>query len=167
MNQPQTPEYPRWAEKYISLVGDNVITTLAAQATDFPNFMRGLQAKADYAYAPGKWTIKELLGHMIDTERVLVYRLMCIARGEKASLPGFDEDNYVAHAHFSQSELADLAEEFGLLRKANLFLIKSLNKEELNRKGVANDLEISVRAIVFVLAGHVIHHQKIIEERYL
>lgn len=167
MNQPQTPEYPRWAEKYISLVGTDVVSTLSAQATEFPAFMQGLQAKADFAYAPGKWTIKELLGHMIDTERVLVYRLMCIARGEKASLPGFDEDSYVAHAHFAQSELSDLAEEFGLLRKANLFLIKSLNEEELNRKGIANDLEISVRAIVFVLAGHVIHHQKIIEERYL
>jgi hypothetical protein len=167
MNQPQTQEYPRWAEKYISLVGTDVVAMLEKQATDFPNFMRSLSEKADYAYAKGKWTIKELFGHMIDTERVLVYRLMCIARGEKASLPGFDEDSYVAHAHFAESNLNDLAEEFGLLRKANMFLIKSLREEELVRKGVANDLEISVRAIVFVLAGHVIHHQKIIEERYL
>ncbi len=167
MNQPQTPEYPRWAEKYISLVGTDVVTILEKQAVDFPAFMRSLTEKADFAYAPGKWTIKELLGHIIDTERVLVYRLMCIARGEKTSLPGFDEDSYVAHAHFAESNLNDLAEEFGLLRKANMFLIKSLTEEELARKGVANDLEISVRAIVFVLAGHVIHHQKIIEERYL
>jgi hypothetical protein len=167
MNQPQTPEYPRWAEKYISLAGADVVAILEKQAVDFPTFMRSLKEKADYAYAPGKWTIKELFGHMIDTERVLVYRLMCIARGEKTSLPGFDEDSYVAHAHFAESDLNDLAEEFGLLRKANIFLIKSLTEEELARKGVANDLEISVRAIVFVLAGHVIHHQKVIEERYL
>lgn len=167
MNQPQIQEYPEWAKTYISKVEGNVIEILAAQATDFPSFIRSISHKADYAYAPGKWTIKEMMGHMIDTERILVYRLTCFARGEVASLPGFEEDDYVDIAHFSDRSLESFCEEFELLRKANLFLIQSLNEEELGRIGTANSKQVSVRAMVFVIAGHVIHHTGVIKERYL
>jgi len=108
-----------------------------------------------------------LVGHMIDTERILVYRLTCIARGETASLPGFEEDDYVANAHFQDRNLFSLAEEFSLMRKSHMYLIRSFNDDELGRIGSANGKQISVRAIVYVLAGHVIHHAKIIKERYL
>ncbi|MBC7616871.1 MAG: DinB family protein [Pedobacter sp.] len=167
MNRPQTHEYPEWGQNYIRQVDGDVLAILNEQATGFPNFINNLVEKSDYAYAPGKWTIKELIGHIIDTERILVYRLLCFARGETASLPGFEEDDYVANAHFKDRSLFSMAEEFSLLRKSNLYLINTLNEEELSRLGSANGNQMSVRAIVYVLAGHVIHHSKIINERYL
>lgn len=167
MNRPQTHEYPAWAETYIKLVGEDVIELLEKQATEFPDFVNSLIEKADYAYAPGKWTIKELIGHIIDTERVFVYRLMCFARGEQHALPGFEEDDYVANAHFSDRSLLSLSEEFAHLRKSNLYLIKSFTEKELSRSGTASERQITVKAILFVMAGHIIHHVGIIKERYL
>lgn len=167
MNRPQTQEYPEWGNRYISLVEDNITEVLTNQATDFPNFINNLIEKGDYAYAPGKWTIKEMLGHIIDTERIMVFRLLCFARGEKAALPGFEEDAYVANAHFKDRTLFSLSEEFAILRKSNLYLINSLNDNELDRIGNANGKNMSVRALTFILAGHVIHHTNIIKERYL
>lgn len=168
MNRPQTHEYPAWAETYIKLIdGDDILNILERQATEFPGLISDLIEKADYAYAPGKWTIKELAGHIVDTERILVYRLTCFARGEHQSLPGFEEDDYVAHAHFSDRSLLSLSEEFALLRKANLYLFKSLTEAELGRTGTANDKQITVRALLFVIAGHIMHHVQIIKERYL
>ncbi len=167
MNRPQTQEYPEWGKGYIGLVEDNVVDILTKQATDFPNFINNLIEKGDYAYAPGKWTIKEMVGHIIDTERIMIFRLLSFARGEQAPLPGFEEDDYVAHAHFKDRTLFSLSEEFALVRKSNLYLIQSLNEEELNRMGTANGKSMSVRALTFVMAGHVIHHTNIIKERYL
>lgn len=167
MNQLQTQDYPAWAEPYISVVHGDVLEVLEKQATDFPAFQHNLIEKADYAYAPGKWTIKQLIGHIVDTERIFAYRVLSFARNEQAALPGFDENKYVEVAHFSDRSLFSLSEEFALLRKANLFLIKSFNAEELNRRGVASGKEISVRAYLYMMAGHVIHHENIIKERYL
>ena len=167
MNRPQIQEYPEAFSKYINLVEGDVIEILTNQISDFTNFLNNLVEKADYAYAPGKWTIKELVGHMIDTERIMIYRLTCFARNEKAPLPGFEEDDYVANANFSVRSLFNLSEEFAQLRKSNLFLFDSLSEEELNRVGIASGKSISVRAMVYMLAGHVIHHTKIIKERYL
>ena len=167
MKQPQTQEFPGWALTYISKVEGDVLDTLATQAEEFTTFINGLTAIADYAYAPGKWTIKEMMGHIIDTERILVFRLMSFARNEKAALPGFDEDNYVAAAHFQDRSLESFCEEFSFLRKSNLFLFNSLNEQELDIMGNANQKSISVRALLYVIAGHVIHHKGVIEERYL
>jgi hypothetical protein len=167
MNQPQIQEYPEWAKKYISLVQDDIIEVLTKQVNDLPNFFNNLIEKAEYAYAPGKWTIKEMVGHIIDTERILTYRLLCIARGEKAMLPGFEEDDYVANAHFKDRSLFSLGEEFVLMRKSHLFLINSLNEEELDRMGNANGKDISVRSLVYILAGHIMHHINVVKERYL
>lgn len=167
MNRPQTHEYPVWAEQYISLVDDDVLEVLKKQASEFPDFINNLVEKANYAYAPGKWTIKELTGHIIDTERILTYRLTCFARAENHALPGFDEDDYVANAHFSDRSLLSLSEEFALLRKANMYLFNSLTEPELNRSGTASERQISVRALLFVIAGHVIHHTQVVKNRYL
>lgn len=168
MNRPQTHEYPAWAEQYISKIsGNDILAILEKQATEFPEYLNSLLEKADYAYAPGKWTIKEMAGHIIDTERILVYRLTCFARAEQHELPGFEEDDYVANAHFSDRSLSSFAEEFSLLRKANLYLFNSLKEHELDRSGTASERQINVRALLFVIAGHVIHHTMIIKERYL
>jgi hypothetical protein len=167
MNRPQTSEYPVWAETYISLVEDNVLEILEQQVLDYPDFINSVLEQADYSYAPGKWTIKEVAGHVIDTERVLVYRLMCFARNEAAALPSFDEDSYVLNAHFKIRDLTSFSEEFSLMRKSNLYLFKSLIEEELNRGGTASGRAINVRSLLYVIAGHVIHHTKIIKERYL
>ena len=167
MNRPQIQEHPDWGNQYIKLVEGEIIPILNQQAVDFPNFINNLIEKADYAYAPGKWTIKEMVGHIIDTERILVYRLLCFARQEKAALPAFEEDDYVANAHFKDRSLFSLTEEYILLRKSNMYLINSLKEDELNTIGVANGKQMSVRALVFVLAGHIIHHCNIIKERYL
>jgi len=167
MNRPQASEYPAWAETYIKLVDGDVINILEEQGIDFSDFIESLSPIADHAYAPGKWTVKELIGHIIDTERILVYRITSFARGEKQSLPGFEEDEYVANAHFADRSLQSFAKEFEVLRKANLYLIHSLNEKDLDSSGTASGRQISVRAIVYVLAGHIMHHTAIIKERYL
>jgi len=167
MNPPQIQDYPQWYKGYIDLVEGDILETLERQAEEFSKFIQAIAEKADYAYAPGKWTIKEMFGHIIDTERIMVFRLISFARLEQAALPGFDEDQYVINAHFKDRSLESLCNEFTLLRKSNMYLIKSLNEEELNRFGTANGNQITVKALVYILAGHVMHHKKVIVERYL
>lgn len=168
MNRPQPDEYPQWAEKYIALVdAETLLTTLAQQASTYPELLNKFIEKADHAYAPGKWTVKELAGHLIDTERVLGFRLLSFARNDKNELPGFDEDGYVQSAHFSDRSLLSLGEEFSFLRRSNLYLFKSLQEEELNRGGIASEKYVSVRALLFIIAGHIVHHSNILNERYV
>jgi len=161
------PLQPKQYADYPSLVQGDVMALLERQATEFPEFLNSIAHKADYAYAPGKWTIKEMAGHIIDTERILVYRLTAFARGEQSPLPGFDEDDYVLNAHFPDRSLDSFAEEFSFIRKANLYLFRSLTEAELNRTGVASGKEITVRRLLFTIAGHLVHHLTIINERYL
>ncbi|WP_406824759.1 DinB family protein [Pedobacter sp. KACC 23697] len=166
MNRPQPNEYPTWGETYISKVNGDIVEILTDQAHSLPALFRRNTDKADYAYAEGKWTLKEMLGHIIDAERVFAYRITCFARNEQQHLPGFEEDDYVKNARFRQRALEDLIEEFIALRKANLYLFKSLNEEELNRKGIASGREINVKSILFIAGGHIIHHISILKERY-
>lgn len=167
MKPPQIQEYPAWYKRYIDLVEGDVLSVLEHQAKYFADFVSAHADKANYAYAPGKWTIKEMFGHIIDTERIMVFRLNSFARGEKASLPGFDEDQYVINAHFKDRSVESLCDEFVLLRKSNMHLLHSLNEEELAKSGTANGNHISVKALVYILAGHVMHHKNVIVERYL
>ncbi|MCZ4243108.1 DinB family protein [Pedobacter punctiformis] len=166
MNRPLPNEYPAWGETYIGKVDGDIFQVLNDQITSIPDLFRNNAGKENYAYAEGKWTLKEMLGHIIDTERILVYRLTCFARNDQQPLPGFEEDDYVINARFHQRELEDLLEEFVALRKANLYLFKSLNEVELNRKGTASNREINVKSILFIVAGHIIHHVSILKERY-
>jgi len=166
MNRPQPNEYPIWGETYISKVDREIFEILTEQTETIPALFKRHADKADYAYAEGKWTLKEMLGHIIDTERVFAYRITCFARNEAQPLPGFDEDAYVLNARFASRELEDLIEEFSSLRKANLFLFRSLNDDELNRKGIASGREINVKSILFIAAGHVIHHVGVLKDRY-
>jgi hypothetical protein len=168
MSRPQPEEFGVFYQRYIDTVDTDVLRELETQCNSFEEFLYSIPAeKENYAYAPGKWTIKELVGHVIDTERIMTYRLTCFARNDSTELPGFEENSYVANAHFNDRRLDSFAKEFKSLRSANLFLFRSLNGEELDRKGIANGNPVSVRALLFVIAGHLKHHQKIIRERYL
>lgn len=168
MNRPQPEEFAEFYKKYIDTVDDDVITELETQAHAFPELLRSISSdKAEFAYAPGKWNIKELVGHVIDTERIMTYRALRFARNDSTPVAGFEEEFYVEHAHFSDRTLDGLAEEFNLLRRSNLHFIRSLTDTELTRIGTANNHAVSVRALVFILAGHLNHHRNIITSRYL
>lgn len=167
-NQPKPDEYSPFHHNYISKLGDGDIVAILSQLKDSTyNFLSTIPAaKADYAYAEGKWTIKEVIGHMIDAERTFAYRILAFSRGQK-ELPGFEEDEYVALSTFKSRTLADLAEEFKMVREANLFLFRSLTPQQLLATGIANSNIISVRALLYIAAGHEMHHINLIKERYL
>ncbi|MCI0659764.1 MAG: DinB family protein [Acidobacteria bacterium] len=169
MNRPDPTEYMPYFGKYISLVeGDDVIAALSNQIDDTLALLHGLsESQGDIRYAPGKWSIKEVIGHLIDAERIFAYRALRFARNDESVLHGFDENSYVANSNYGARRLADLAEEFEFVRKANLYLFRPLGLEVWERRGKANDNEISVRAIAYVIAGHERHHLGIIRERYL
>lgn len=160
---------PPYYDSYIDLVRDkDILFTLEEQMNFTYAFLLTIdEKKADYAYAEGKWTIKEIIGHLIDAERVFTYRATRFARKDKTDLPGFEENDYVANANFESRTLADLAEELLMLRKSNMYLFNSFTKEILSRTGTANGGEISVEAILYIIAGHQKHHMKVINDRYL
>jgi hypothetical protein len=161
--------FTAYQQGYINLVGSkNVLRLLESQVLDFKALLSEIPFENEgYAYAPGKWTIKELVGHLIDTERILCYRALCTARGEQVSLPGFDENEYVKHASFNDRTLYDLGHEFGSVREATLSLFKYLNDAELDRMGTANNNPASARMLVYMIAGHHMHHERILRERYV
>lgn len=151
---------------YIKLVDDDVLAKLEEQITGYSDLILSLTAKENYAYAPGKWTVKEVIVHTIDTERILAYRLLIFARGEKQPVPGFDQAEYATNVDVSGRTIKDLAEEFLLLRKANMYLFKSLTEKELERTGIASGIERSVRKLLFTLTGHIEHHRNILLSFY-
>ena len=166
--RPQIDEFPLFYKGYIDTVGDDVFTELEQQLDSFPKFLNAIsEEKSSYAYAEGKWTIKEMVGHLLDTERIMSYRALRFARQDTTALPGFDENDYVKYAHFADRTLQSFVDEFITLRKSTLFLIKSFREEDLNRSGISNDKPITVRALIFIMAGHINHHQQILKERYL
>lgn len=168
MNRPQADEFAPYCAAYINTVSENVIGELEHQVISFPGFLNLISdEKAYHAYAEGKWTIKEVVGHMIDTERILAYRALRIARNDKTPLAGFEENDYVANAAFNDRSLQSLADEFAAVRIANVYFFKSLTEDELNRMGTASGKQVSVRALLFIIVGHLNHHRKVIEERYL
>ncbi|MDQ3048069.1 MAG: DinB family protein [Bacteroidota bacterium] len=167
--RPEASEYPAYYKGYVDLVRkDNIIKVLGDQVLEIQAIISQIpEEKEDYAYAEGKWTIKEIIGHIIDTERILGYRAMRFARKDKTPLPGYDENHYVANANFKNQTLYQLAHEFAVVREANLALFKVWKEEELSQVGVANDLDVSVRALLFMMAGHATHHVNVIKSRYL
>jgi len=168
MNPLKSDEYPVSWEPYIEVVNKDPKEVLKEQLDSFPAFLRSISPeKAEYAYAEGKWTIKEVIGHLIDTERIMAYRALRFARNDTQSLPGYDEETFVKNAHFNDYSLEHYAEEFILLRKSNLLLIESFNTIELSRSGLANERLVSVRALIYMIAGHLSHHRSIIQDRYL
>lgn len=167
--RPEEGEFNPYYGKYIALVpdgdiletlGDQVIETLA-MLEDIP------ESRAGYRYAEGKWSIKELLGHLTDAERIFVYRALAVARGDTQSLPGFEEDDYVRGASFDAVPLPKLIAEFGKVRSATISFFGNLDEGSWKKQGTANGSGISVRAIAYILAGHERHHRQVLKERYL
>lgn len=169
MPRPKAGEYGAFFQRYIDIpVGEDAATVLADSLEPLKIFLESLpEEKAGYAYAPGKWTLKQLLQHMIDTERVFNYRAMAISRGEKQSLPGFDENLFADNATASNRSLKDLTEEFLLVRQSSILLFRHMTGEGLMRMGTASNHPINANSIAFITAGHSQHHINIIKEKYL
>lgn len=165
----ETTEYAPFYAGYVAQVPESdVLAVLEAQLEELPRAAAAIDAAREtYRYAPGKWSVRQLFGHLADTERILGYRMLCIARREQAALPGFDENQYVEHADFERIPLPALVEEWTLLRRANLALARRFDDATLRQLGNANGTPVSVRALLRILAGHPRHHLRVLRERYL
>ena len=167
--RPESNEYAAYYEKYVSLVPEGeVVETLERQGAETLALLRGLsEEQGAHRYEPGKWSVKQLVGHVNDTERIFSYRALAIARGDRAPLPGMDQEEYMAGVDFDARTLADLADEFEALRRSTVLLFRHLSPEAWARRGTASDNEVTVRALAYILAGHEAHHVRILRERYL
>ena len=165
---PQEDEYGDFYEGYIKLVEPpNVIQTLIQQGQQVYALIQQLtDEEAHHRYAKGKWSVKEMIGHLVDTERIMSYRALCISRGEQTALPGYDHNSYVQAADFDQRSLRSLSTEYDALRNANISMFSSFTPKQIQRTGRANDVTVSVRALAFIIAGHEKHHLNILEEKY-
>jgi uncharacterized damage-inducible protein DinB len=168
INRPQPDEYPAYAARYVDLVGNEPILKILEQLQQSTyNLIADLSDdNANYAYAEGKWNIKQVVGHMADTERVFAYRALAFSR-EPVELPGFDQDVYMEKATFNTRSLEDLANEFKTVRESTLYLFRSITENQSTQKGIASGNPVSVRALAYMIAGHEMHHIKILKERYL
>ena len=162
--------FAEYFQFYISLVDQTLDVTSALKQTHHKtnNILKQLsEQQANFAYAKGKWTIKELLVHMIDTERIFCNRALRFARNDQTNLPGYDHDEYVPNSGANERSLKEIAEEFNIVRKGTIALFKSFTTEMLNRNGSANGNNLTVLAIGFIISGHETHHTNILNERYL
>lgn len=167
--RPAPDEYAPYYGRYIAAVPDgSIVETLRDQIEETVALLGSLpEAKGDHRYEPGKWSVKEVIGHLIDSERVFSYRALRFARRDETPLPGFEQDDYVPAGAFGKRTLRDLAEEFRTVREATLHLYRHLDEEALSRSGIASENRMSVRALAWCIAGHERHHVKVIRERYL
>lgn len=168
--QLQPNEYAPFYANYVAQVSDEytLIEELEISLHRYIKFVQNIPMdKFDYSYAEGKWTIKDIIQHTIDAERIFAYRALCFARNDKTQLPGYEEDDYANEANGNKRSIMELLTEFTAVRHATLLLFKSFSEEQLPRIGYANNNPMSVRALGFVIIGHQNHHQKVFEERYL
>lgn len=169
MNRPEKTEYNEYYETYVSLVPEtDIVPVLENQIAEIEDLVSKIPEETGaFAYAEGKWTIKEVLGHLADGERLFSYRALRISRADKTPIEGFEQDGYVENGNFNRRSLVDLTEELLTLRKANLYFFKSLDDDAWIRLGTASGYPFSVRALAFISAGHVRHHVNILKNRYL
>lgn len=169
MLKPDKSEYASYYETYFSEIPEgNILELYEKQINEVKEFFCGISSsKLNFRYAKGKWTVKEILGHIIDTERIFAVRALCFSRNESQSLPGFDENEYVGNSNFGDQTMASLLNQFELGRKSALEMFRSFNDEMWLRKGTASNNIMSVRAVPFIIAGHASHHIRMIKERYL
>lgn len=167
--RPAPDEYASDYEQYIALVADgDIVATLSAQGRETVAMLSRLsEAQGDHRYAAGKWTVKEVVGHVIDTERIFSYRALRFARGDRTPIEGYDQDDYVRNGESSGRTIESLIEEFEAVRRATVLFFAGLSGEAWSRRGIANQNEMSVRAVAWVLAGHEIHHRRALKEKYL
>jgi len=169
MGSDNLTKYQGYFNRYISMVSDQVLLDcLIEQGESFQQFLNGLPLENwPGPYAEGKWSFKELLGHMCDTERIMSYRALCYARSEKADQASFDENEYVQNARFDALSTEHLIQEFIAVRAASISLFSSFNATELQREGNFSDARLSVEGIGYMMCGHLQHHLNIMKERYL
>jgi hypothetical protein len=168
ITRPAAAEYDPAFERYVSRVPeDDALPALQRQPAEVRATVGSLGPdRAAYRYAPGKWSVRELVGHVTDTERVFGYRALCVARGECAPLPGFEQNDYAANSGHDRYPLPDLVEEFETVRRANVSMLSHLDETSILRIGKANGLPISVRALAYVMVGHVRHHLAVLADKY-
>ncbi len=167
--RPKADEYAPYFAQYIGKVPEgDLLEILEAQWEELGCLLEELDDEAaEHRYAEGKWSVKEVLGHILDAERIFAYRLLRIARGDQTPLPGFDENAYVAAANFGARPLESLLEEYDLVRGHTLALLRGLQADSFTRTGISNGKTVSARALAWVIAGHERHHMGVLKEKYL
>jgi len=166
--RPEPGEYAPYYDRYISLIpGNDILSTLDEQRRQMLLLLSCRdEAEGNFRYAPDKWNAKEVIGHVNDTERIFSYRALRIARGDQTPVEGFEQDDYVRNGPFAHRTLSDLIEDYIAVRRATLSLLRNLDEAAWPRRGVANKNEVSVRALAYVIAGHELHHRRILEQKY-
>ena len=169
MSKPLPNNYAAFFQRYIDQVPENDLTAaFKNQTAGIASFLNSItEEQSMHAYAAGKWTIKEMLQHIIDTERIFVYRALCFARGEKNSLPGFEENDYAANSHANNRTWKSLTEEFIATRQSTERMFESFTEDALNAAGISNNNPMSTASAGFIIVGHYYHHKKVLLERYL
>ena len=169
IHRPDDTEYLSYYHRYVSLVPEgDIVVTLARQNEGTLVLLRGLsESQGGFSYAPGKWSIKELVAHLSDAERIFAYRALRFARADATLLPGFEENDYVRNGSFDTFPLTEIISGFAQVRHSTICLFKLMSEEASTRRGKANNAEISVRALAYVIAGHELHHMNVLRTRYL
>jgi len=168
MDRPSAAEFASFYTGYVSLVPEaDIMSVLEGQADDVRLQTRAfIPKREEFRYADGKWSVREVLGHMTDAERVFGFRAFCFSRGDENALPGFEQEDYVVRGGFDRCSLADLVQEFGQIREVNLTVLRRLNDTAWQRMGTASGKSVSVRALAYIMAGHVRHHLHVLSTRY-
>jgi len=168
MTRPVAGEYGPSHAGYVALVEEeDILSAMEQQSSAMQKFLASLdETKAAHRYAEGKWSVKEVIGHLVDSERIFGYRGLAIARGEQQPLPGFDQQPYVDNASFDDWKLGDLAEIYALTRRANIVFFKNLRPEVWDHRGTASNAPLSVRGVAYVIVGHERHHLQVLHDRY-
>ena len=168
MKPPEKSEYGEYYDRYISQVaGENVKEVLTQQPAELKELFASVgEDRGTFAYGEGKWTLKEVLSHLIDGERIFAYRMLRISRGDETPIEGFEQDGYIENSNANNRTFAELLDEFDLQRRSNMLLINNLSDDASKRLGTASGFPVSVRALVYISAGHVRHHAEILKDRY-
>jgi hypothetical protein len=169
LTRPSESEHAPYYSRYTKLVPEgNIVDTLEKQIEGSLALLASIpESQAGFRYEPEKWSIKEVMGHLIDTERIMTYRALRFARNDAAPITGFEQDDYVKNANFDACKLQDLASEFQAVRRSTVYFFRGLSPDAWLRRGLANDVEVSVRALAHIVAGHELHHMEILRTQYL
>jgi len=169
MSRPEKGEYAEYYDRYVSLVEEtDIVAVLENQHAELIDFFKKItEEKSLFAYSKGKWTIKEVIGHLIDGERIFAYRALRISRADTTPIEGFEQDDYIENSNFNRTKFSELTDELLLTLQANLIFFRNLSADAWLRTGTASDSHVSVRALAYIMAGHIRHHLKILNERYL
>lgn len=166
--RPTPAEYAPYYAQYIAKLPEgNILDVLQSQNRLTLQWLAAAgEARGDFRYAPGKWSLKQVIGHLCDTERVFAYRALVFARSDRSPLPSMEQDDYVQHSNFDRRTLGSIAEEFASIRAATLSLFQSIEGDMWMRRGTANNVEFTVRAMPYIIGGHELHHMGVVRERY-